>query len=203
MKIGILDKIAQVAFEIKTYPEQGEIEAIAVALVDKHPCLREPGKGKGYEGWVVSIRNKLNNFRAKLRQAGCNEVCVNQKRKADGETVPYTLKRAERGEINFVPEHPDQYDDASLEEQRLMLVEASKRARTDDSVLAEKMRITFSLRRKEIEEDQPMVIEVQRRWRALFFKEQVCLPFCPFCNLRENFIFVLFICFICPFLDVL
>lgn len=66
MKIEILDKIAQSAFDIKAYPEHGEIESIASTLILKYPCLKEPGKGKGYEGWLVSIRNKLNNYRAKL-----------------------------------------------------------------------------------------------------------------------------------------
>lgn len=66
MKIEILDKIAQSAFDIKAYPEHGELESIASALILKYPCLKEPGKGKGYEGWLVSIRNKLNNYRAKL-----------------------------------------------------------------------------------------------------------------------------------------
>lgn len=114
MKIEILDKIAQSAFNIKAYPEHGELESIASALILKYPCLKEPGKGKGYEGWLVSIRNKLNNYRAKLREAGCSEVSVSRKRKADGDTTKYTLKRAKRGEVNYVPQHPQQQDDASL-----------------------------------------------------------------------------------------
>lgn len=173
MKIEILDKIAQSAFDIKAYPEHGEIESIASTLILKYPCLKEPGKGKGYEGWLVSIRNKLNNYRAKLREAGCSEVSVNKKRRVDGGTTKYTLKRARRGEVNYVPQHPQQQDDASLEEQRLLLVEASKKAQLDRSLVREKMDLTFSLRRREIVEEQPMVVEVQNRWPALFFKEQV------------------------------
>ena len=173
MKNEILDKIAQSAFDIKAYPEHGELESIASALILKYPCLKEPGKGKGYEGWLVSIRNKLNNYRAKLREAGCSEVSVNRKRKADGDTIKYTLKRAKRGEVNYVPQHPQQQDDASLEEQRILLVEASKKARLDHSFVSGKMDLTFSLRRREIVEEQPMVMEVQKRWPALFFKEQV------------------------------
>uniref|UniRef100_A0A3P8RY04 Uncharacterized protein n=1 Tax=Amphiprion percula TaxID=161767 RepID=A0A3P8RY04_AMPPE len=173
MKIEILDKIAQAAFDIKAYPDHDELESIALALIAKYPCLKEPGRGKGYEGWLVSIRNKLNNYRAKLREAGCSEVSVNKKRKADGDVTKYTLKRAKRGEVNHVPEHPEQHDDASLEEQRLLLVEASKKARLDHSFIREKMDLTFSLRRREIVEEQPMVMEIQTRWPALFFKEQV------------------------------
>ncbi|XP_008293416.1 uncharacterized protein LOC103367225, partial [Stegastes partitus] len=177
MKIEILDKIAQVAFDIKAYPDHDELESIASALIIKYPCLKEPGKGKGYEGWLVSIRNKLNNYRAKLREAGCSEVSVNKKRKPNGDETKYTLKRAKRGEVNHVPEHPEQHDDASLEEQRVLLVEASKKARLDHSFIREKMDLTFSLRRREVVEEQPMVMEIQERWPALFFKEQICEEF--------------------------
>lgn len=55
MKIEILDKIAQSAFDIKAYLDHCELESIASALILKYPCLKEPGKGKGYEGWLVSI----------------------------------------------------------------------------------------------------------------------------------------------------
>lgn len=77
----ILDKIVQAVFDIKAYPNNQEIESIASALISKYPCLKEPGKGKGYEGWLISLKNKLNNYRSKLRAAGCNEVSVNKKRK--------------------------------------------------------------------------------------------------------------------------
>lgn len=66
MKIEILDKIAQVAFYINAYLDHDELKSIASALILKYTCLKEPGKGRGYEGWLVSIRNKLNNYRAKL-----------------------------------------------------------------------------------------------------------------------------------------
>lgn len=44
-------------------------------------------------------------------------MSVNKKQKPNGAETRYTLKRAKRGEVNRVPEHPDQHDDASLEEQ--------------------------------------------------------------------------------------
>lgn len=60
----------------------------------------------------------------------------------------YTLKRAKRGEINHCPNHPHEHDDASLEEQRMLLMEASKKARVDDTLIRVKMDLTFSLRKK-------------------------------------------------------
>lgn len=172
IKTDILDKITQVTFDITAYPRPHEVESIAVALISKYPCLKE-NDGSGYEGWLTSIRNRFSNFRAKLRVAGCSEVSINSKSKGDGD-MTYTLKRAKRGEINHCPNHPNEHDDASLEEQRMLLVEASKKARVDDSLIRVKMDLTFSLRRREVVEEQPMVMVIQNRWPALFFKEQVC-----------------------------
>ncbi|KAL6483860.1 hypothetical protein MHYP_G00087320 [Metynnis hypsauchen] len=176
-KMEVLDKIAQTVFDIKAYPDGDEIESIASALVQKHPCLREPGRGKGYEGWLLSIKDKLNNYRAKLRKAGCTEVNINKKRKADDNWSSYTLKRAKRGEVNHVPEHPSNHNDDSLEEQRLLLVEETRKARKDMAVIREKMQLTFSLRRREVIEDQPIVAQIQERWSALFLEEQICEEF--------------------------
>ncbi|XP_051945341.1 uncharacterized protein LOC127617417 [Xyrauchen texanus] len=175
LKIEVLDKIVQAVFDIKAYPDNQEIESIASALISKYPCLKEPGKGKGYEGWLISIKNKLNNYRAKLRVAGCNEVSVNRKRKDDGNV--FTLKKAKHGEVNHVPEHPCNHTDTSLEEQRLLLVEETKKARRNIAAISEKMELTFSLRRKEVVQEQPMIVEVQERWPALFYQEQICEEF--------------------------
>ncbi|XP_055088529.1 uncharacterized protein LOC129457435 [Periophthalmus magnuspinnatus] len=45
------------------------------------------------------------------------------------------------------------------------------------ALIRQKMDLTFSLRRKEIVEMQPLVKEVQERWPALFLKEQICAEF--------------------------
>ena len=172
MSSDILNKICQASFSIKAYPEPHEVESIAVALILKYPCLKEDD-GNGYGGWLVSIRNKFNNYRSKLRDAGCTEVLLNRKRRADGETTQFVLKRPKRGEINHCPDHPNDQDEASLEEQRQLLMEESKKARVDESLIKAKMDMTFSLRRKEVVDKQPMVAELKDRWPALFFKDQV------------------------------
>uniref|UniRef100_A0A8C1UMQ8 Uncharacterized protein n=1 Tax=Cyprinus carpio TaxID=7962 RepID=A0A8C1UMQ8_CYPCA len=177
IKMEILDKIVQAVFDIKAYPNNQEIESIASALISKYPCLKEPGKGKGYEGWLISLKNKLNNYRSKLRAAGCNEVSVNKKRKDVEHGHGFTMKKAKRGEVNFVPEHPCNHTDASLEEQRRLLIDETKKARSSMVVISEKMELTFSLRRKEVVEDQPMVVDVQQRWPALFLQEQIAEEF--------------------------
>lgn len=39
MRMDILDKISQVAFSYMAYPKSREIESVAVALIQKYPCL--------------------------------------------------------------------------------------------------------------------------------------------------------------------
>lgn len=124
------------------------------------------------DGWLAFETSSIITEQSCERQVAV-KCLLTESEKADGDTTKYTLKRAKRGEVSYVPQHPQQQDDASLEEQRILLVEASKKARLDHSFVREKMDLTFSLRRKEIVEEQPMVMEVQKRWPALFFKEQV------------------------------
>lgn len=174
MKIGILDKIAQAVFEVKAYPDQDQIESVASALISRHPCLREPGSETGYDGWKISIKYKLSNYRSKLRQAGCAEVSINQKKRgSEDDCTSPSLKRPKRGEINHVPDHPENYNDDSLEDERLALVEEFKKKKKNVALIRQKMELTFSLRRREVVELQPMVSEVLERWPALFCEAEV------------------------------
>ncbi|XP_060790839.1 uncharacterized protein LOC132894740 [Neoarius graeffei] len=50
-------------------------------------------------------------------------------------------------------------------------------AKVDEKFIRETMEMTFSLRRREVVDNKPMVIEVQERWPALFFKEQIDAEF--------------------------
>lgn len=173
MKMDILDIIAQAIFEVKAYPDQYQIESVASALVSTHPCLREPGSGTGYDGWKMSIKYKLGNYRAKLRQAGCTEVSINRKRRCKGDSASPYLKRPKRGEINHAPDNPVNYSDDSLEDERLALVEEFQKRHKNVELIKHKMELTFSLRRKEIVDVQPMVSEIRERWPALFCEEEV------------------------------
>lgn len=178
IKMEILDKIAQAVFEIKSYPEKDELESVASSLVLKYPCLKEPGSVTGYEGWKTRIKYKLGNYRAKLRQAGCNEVAINKKRTVEDEDdSPFTLKKPKRGEVNRIPDHPEHHDDSSLEEERVALVEEMKKKKKNMTLIRHKMDLTFSLRRREVVEGQPMVSEVQERWPALLSIEEISEEF--------------------------
>ncbi|XP_072573287.1 uncharacterized protein [Paramormyrops kingsleyae] len=176
IKMEILDKLAQEMFAIKAYPDKNEITSVAQELVSKHPCLKEPGNGTGYDGWATSIKFKLGNYRSKLSQAGCSEVAVNRKRRGeedDGGSNRFSLKKPKRGEVNFIPDAPENYNDESLENERCILEDEMKKRDKNMALITQKMDITFSLRRKEVVEMQPLVKEMQLRWPALFLKEQV------------------------------
>ncbi|XP_057675416.1 uncharacterized protein LOC130905771 [Corythoichthys intestinalis] len=190
MKIDILDKISQAVFELKAYPDHDQIESVASDLISRHPCLREPGSETGYGGWKTSIKYKLGNYRSKLRQAGGTEVSINQRKRGseDASTSP-SLKRAKRGEINHLPDHPENYNDDSLENERLVLVEDFKRKNKNVALIRQNMELTFSLRRSEIVELQPMVSEILEHWPALFCEEEIREEFYRITNrnLLENF----------------
>ena len=74
-----------------------------------------------------------------------------------------------------VPDYPQHHNDSTLEEERVALVDEMKKKQRNMTVIQQKMALTFSLRRREVVEGQPMVSEVQERWPALFSSEEVKL----------------------------
>lgn len=102
MKMEILDKLAQEMFALKAYLDKDQIESVASQLVSKYPCLREPGAGTGYSGWITSIKYKLGNYRSKLRQAGCNKVSVNRRRGRDEDDDEGRFSLKNRSEVKSV-----------------------------------------------------------------------------------------------------
>ncbi|KAK7895675.1 hypothetical protein WMY93_021000 [Mugilogobius chulae] len=62
---------------------------------------------------------------------------------------------------------------ANYQRERCLLVDELKKRGKDMALIRQKMELTFSLRRKEIVEMQPLVKEVQQRWPALFSEQQV------------------------------
>lgn len=54
MKHDILEKLAEAIYEFKAYPTKEEFDAVAKALVQTHPCLKEPGHPLvGKDGKIV------------------------------------------------------------------------------------------------------------------------------------------------------
>lgn len=168
IKIEILEKLAETMYSFKAFPSDSEIEQVALALVSRHPCLRELGCDTGCKGWKMSLKFKMGNYRQKLRNAGCSEL---DNKRDDGSRVPH--KKPRRSEINFLPDNPVGLDDAALEHEREELELEVKKRNMDMTKLNTKMQTTFPLRRKEIVNEQPLVSVIKERWPGLFLEEQV------------------------------
>lgn len=95
VKSEILDRLADIISRITAYPSKDHYESVAKALVSKHPCLMEPGSGKGWYCWVFSLRFKMGNYRQKMRAAGCPEVLVNKRKSGEGNSKP--IKKSKKG----------------------------------------------------------------------------------------------------------
>lgn len=171
IKSEILDKLADMMSKITAYPSKEHYESVATALVQKHPCLREPGSEKGWYCWVFSLKFKMGNYRQLLMAAGCPEVLVNKRKR--GQTSNKVLKRSKKGEVHYLPDPPaGQSSFTSEENRKTMLLEAQK-CDPDLQLLDELMTATFSQRRKEIIGDEPPISELMERWPALFSERQV------------------------------
>ncbi|KAL2082779.1 hypothetical protein ACEWY4_022597 [Coilia grayii] len=174
MKMNILEKLAETVYSYKAYPKDSEIEKVASALVEKHPCLKAPGSDTtGCEAWKISLKFKMANYRQKLRNAGCSEMVVNTHSRQGSSRG--SLKRPRRSELNFLPDHPVGLDEEELERERSSMEEEVKKRHLSLTIL--NAMTTFSLRRKEIVQDQPLVSTIKQRWPGLFFEEEVCAEF--------------------------
>uniref|UniRef100_A0A3P9ILH2 Uncharacterized protein n=1 Tax=Oryzias latipes TaxID=8090 RepID=A0A3P9ILH2_ORYLA len=175
IKIDILDKVGCAMYEYNAYPTQKQIEEVAKALVEKHPCLKEPGSKEGFYCWKFSLSFKMGNLRQKFRIAGSRELAVNRKRSAG--QITRKMKKARRCETNFLPDFPQGRTSNSLEEDRESLLDEVKKKKPDYYLINSLMGQTFALRRKEIVGNEPLVTEIQSRWPALFSERQIGAEF--------------------------
>ncbi|XP_039457642.1 sterile alpha motif domain-containing protein 3-like [Oreochromis aureus] len=171
MKSDILEKLAEAMYVHNPYPTRDEYDCVAQALINKHPCLKEPGSANGWYCWKFSLKFKMGNFRQRLRVAGCPELKVNTR--TSSQTGSKKLKRARKSEVNFLPGFPEGKTQHNLDIERSVLVSEMKKRKVDWRQIDEMMYNTFSLRRKEIVEDEPLVAQVKERWPALFSERQV------------------------------
>ncbi|KAL4000600.1 KRAB domain-containing zinc finger protein [Sarotherodon galilaeus] len=155
--------------QFSSYPTDNDLTDVAEALVIKHPCLREQGSFNGCYGWKISLKYKMANLRTKLRGFGCTKVPINsiKNKSGDNRQAAFNVKKPKRAEVNYCPQHPKGETSESLEQERVaILSELTKR--NNDSVVSAKMEKTFSYRRQEVLQGQPMVADFKSRWPALF-----------------------------------
>ncbi|KAJ8346512.1 hypothetical protein SKAU_G00279130 [Synaphobranchus kaupii] len=116
----------------------------------------------------------MANYRSKLRGLGCPELDVNslQKKRANEKTPAKNVKKARKGEANYLPPPPQGETEESLEQERLELLSEVKK-RNNSQIINEKMEKTFSIRRQEVVTSAPPVSDLKERWPALFLPEQI------------------------------
>ncbi|CAL9698769.1 unnamed protein product [Knipowitschia caucasica] len=97
-KSNILERIAEEIFKFKAYPTDSDFSEVAEALIQKHPCLSEPGSYNGCYGWKQRLKTKMGNYRTLLKGTGCTELLANSlKSKAPEDALPAKKKKAKEG----------------------------------------------------------------------------------------------------------
>lgn len=175
---NVLEKLAEQIFSYTAYPNGLQIQAVVEALLNKHPCLKEPGTSfSGTYGWQHRLKYKMANYRSKLRkrETPCPEVNINTlASKLPGERNPAkNCKRPRKAEVNYLPPHPSGETKDSLEVERQELLNEVKK-KNNYNVIKNKMAKTFSYRRLEVVTGSPSVEEFKNRWPALFCEAEVC-----------------------------
>ncbi|XP_072561790.1 uncharacterized protein [Paramormyrops kingsleyae] len=192
-KHNILESMASVIHGFKPYPSDRDVGMAAEALVKAHPSLKEPGSENGWYGWKISLKFKMGNYRTKLARSGCLEVSVNTGRRSknnpDKDPPHSNIKRARRAEVNFLPNFPKGQNQASLEEMRLDILHEVEKSEKNLLLIDKLMQVTFSLRRQEIVQENPMLKNFLVKWPALQIESQVCAEFHRITNtnLRNQF----------------
>lgn len=176
MKSAIKRDLSNVIFSYTAYPSGLQVSAVTEALLEKFPCLKEPGSFAGMYGWQQRIKNKMHNYRAKLkvRKYAYPEIEINTlKRKWSGDAAPAkNVKKPKKAEVNYLPPHPVGENQDSLEKDRLALISEMKK-KNNEKIITEKMSKTFSTRRAEVVAHSPAVSVFKERWPALFSEAQV------------------------------
>uniref|UniRef100_A0A3B1IVH8 PB1 domain-containing protein n=1 Tax=Astyanax mexicanus TaxID=7994 RepID=A0A3B1IVH8_ASTMX len=175
----ILEKLAEAIFHYTAYPTGLQIQAVVESLINKYPCLKEPGTSfSGMYGWQQRLKYKMANYRSKMRKrVPYPELDINSlKRKSPGEKNPAkNCKRPKRAEVNYLPPHPSGETSNSLEKERQELLNEVKR-KNNTKVIQDKMAKTFSYRRIEVVSGSPAADEFRERWPALFCEAEVGEP---------------------------
>lgn len=183
VKPAILDGLSQSIFTYTAYPTSLQVASVAQTLVKKHPCLRDAGSSSGFYSWQYSIKYKMGNFRSKLRNIGVPEVtCNSLKCKHPSDRKPAkNIKKAKKAEVNYLPPYPaDETEDSLEQERRELLTETKKKGNA--RAVKEKMARTFALRRHEVVNLCPSVVDFKDRWPGLFETSEVrlfkykCIP---------------------------
>lgn len=168
---SVLETLAETIFCFIAYPTGVRIMNVVEMLIEKYPCLKEPGSFNGQYGWQQRIKYKMGNYRAKLRgnQLSCPELEVNslKRNKTNEKSCPKGTKHPRKAEVNYLPPFPFGETEETLEKERVDLLKEIQK-KNNKKVIGEKMEKTFSYQRLEIINHCPAVKDFKERWPALF-----------------------------------
>lgn len=118
----------------------------------------------------------MANYRSKRRASGSLEVAVNagkRGKRGGGQPANKAIKKAKKGELNYLPNLPEGFQMEALEDARNAVVDELKKRAPDNHIVKQNMDLTFALRRKEVVEKEPAIQAMMERWPALFTQQQV------------------------------
>lgn len=102
LKHDILEKLADIIYAFDLYPTKEDLAAVEKALVETHPCLKEPGSPSGCVGWRNSLKFKEGNYRAKMCNLGRLDVTVNSGKRGrystNGDPPNKDIEKPKKGE---------------------------------------------------------------------------------------------------------
>lgn len=154
-----MERLAEAMFCYTAYPNDAQRSAVAQALIEKHPCLKEPGSFNGMYGWQQSLKYKCGNYRTKCKALESPELLINSmKNKIGDDRKPAKNKKPKRAEVNDLLQHPPGETDSSLENVRLDLIEVCKKK--DVKSINDMMARTYSWRRMEVVAQSPDVLKI-------------------------------------------
>lgn len=85
----------------------------------------------------------MANYRTKRRQSRCLDVALDAgkqgRHSADGQPANKRIKKAKKGEINYLPNFPDRFDQAALEGACKDLVDEMKKRTPNGPLVKPKM----------------------------------------------------------------
>lgn len=136
----ILERLAESIFQYVAYPVSTQFLDVAEALIQKYPCLKEPGSYNGCYRWQQRLKYKMGNYRTRLGGLGCPELDVNSlRKKRPHEKAPAkNVKRPKKSEVNYLPPHPQGETEESLEHERVELL-SEVRKRDNCPIIIEEM----------------------------------------------------------------
>ena len=125
---------------------------------------------------MQEIRVTVNNYAVNAGEGGALS--------AEGEPANKNIKKAKKGKLNYLPNFPEGFAQASLEGARKDLVDEMQKRAQIGQLVKQMMDLTFASRRKEMVESEPAISMMVEHWPALLTEDRVCSReissyFCP------------------------